>query len=170
MVSDFKDHASSRGATSSSIPSFQNPLLTAHAVQQWSRRPTGRQQDGTCGKCGRSHERGNCPAYGVKCFKCGNMNHFKQFCHSRNASSSSKQGSLRIQRKASSSTETDGHLGTSKARAREAMAKEEEVHPTRRNSISKTRRKCTAVTLKENSVPSEANATGPVDESNVRVK
>ena len=90
-VSDFKDHASSRGATGSSIPSFQNPLLTAHAVQQRRRRPTGC-QDGTCGKCGRYHDRGKCPAYGTKCFKCGNMNHFKQFCHSRNASSSSKQG------------------------------------------------------------------------------
>ena len=33
-VSDFKDHASTCGATGSSIPSFQNPLLTAHAVQQ----------------------------------------------------------------------------------------------------------------------------------------
>ena len=32
-VTDFKDHASTRGATGSSIPSFQNPLLTAHAVQ-----------------------------------------------------------------------------------------------------------------------------------------
>ena len=89
-VTDFKDHASSRGATGSSIPSFQNPLLTAHAVQR-QRRPTGR-SGGSCGKCGRSHERGNCPAYGTKCFKCGNMNHFKQCCRSRNASSSSKRG------------------------------------------------------------------------------
>ena len=86
-VSDFKDHASSRGATGSSIPSFQDPLLTAHSVQ-WSRKPSGRK--GTCGKCGRSHERGNCPAYGTKCFKCGGMNHFKQFCRTRQPSSSSK--------------------------------------------------------------------------------
>ena len=33
-VTDFKDHASSHGATGSSIPSFQIPLLTAHAVQR----------------------------------------------------------------------------------------------------------------------------------------
>ena len=47
-------------------------------------------KDGTCGKCGRSHDRGNCPAYGTKCFKCGSMNHFKQFCRTRHSSSSSK--------------------------------------------------------------------------------
>ena len=87
-MSDFKEHATSRGATGSSIPSFQDPLLTAHAVQ-CRQRPTGH-KDGTCGKCGRSHERGNCPAYGTKCFKCGGMNHFKQFCHTRHSSSSSK--------------------------------------------------------------------------------
>ena len=39
---------------------------------------------------GRSHERGNCPAYGTKCFKCGGMNHFKEFCRTRHSSSSSK--------------------------------------------------------------------------------
>ena len=70
------------------FPSFQDPLLTAHAVQH-RRRPTGH-KDGTCGKCGRSHKRGNCPAYGTKCFKCGGMNHFKQFCCTRHSSSSSK--------------------------------------------------------------------------------
>ena len=91
MVSDFKDHALSCGATGSSIPLFQNPLLTAHAVQ-CCRRPTGHHQEGTCGKCGRSHERGNCPAYGTKCHRCGGPNHFKAQCHSRNSSSSSKQG------------------------------------------------------------------------------
>ena len=32
-VVDFKDHASSHGTTGSLIPSFSNPLLTAHAVQ-----------------------------------------------------------------------------------------------------------------------------------------
>ena len=87
-VSDFKDHATSRGATGSSIPSFQDPLLTAHALQR-RQKPTGR-RDGACGKCGRSHERGNCPAYGTKCFKCGGMNHFKQCCRTRHSSSSSK--------------------------------------------------------------------------------
>ena len=30
---DFKDHALSLGATAGNIPSYQNPLLTAHAVQ-----------------------------------------------------------------------------------------------------------------------------------------
>ena len=135
-----KDHASSRGATGNAIPSYFNPLLTAHAVQR-SRRPTGRQQGGTCQKCGTSHERGNCPVYGVKCHKCGGINHFKFVVLGMPLPARSKEGSLRIRRKASSS-ETDGHLGTTtKARAEEeeeAMAKEV-VHQERRNLSTKTR-------------------------------
>ena len=62
-----------------------------------------------------------------------------------------KEGSLRIEaRMASSSRETDGHLeATSKARASEAMAKEE-VHLTRRNNSStRTRRKHTLLQSNE---------------------
>lgn len=33
-----------------------------------------------CGKCGRSHELGNCPAKGKKCHNCGKLSHFKQVC------------------------------------------------------------------------------------------
>ena len=36
-----------------------------------------------CGKCGRSHERGNCPTYGKVCDKCKGPNHFKAVCHSK---------------------------------------------------------------------------------------
>ena len=32
--------------------------------------------------CGKSHNRGNCPAYGKKCGKCGKENHFKAVCKS----------------------------------------------------------------------------------------
>ena len=39
------------------------PLLSAHTLSK--RRPSGRGNNGQCcGKCGKSHERGNCPAYG----------------------------------------------------------------------------------------------------------
>ena len=145
-VSDFKDHASSRGATGSSIPSFQDPLLTAHAVQQRRRRPTGR-RDGTCGKCGRSHERGNCPAYGTKCFKCGGMNHFKQHSAVPGTLLPAPRDHHRSRKASPSSTETDGHLVASKARARDPVPKEEEeaVHPTRRrNNHSRARTRRTA--------------------------
>ena len=46
-----------------SVPSYNNPLLSAHALSK--RWPSGRGNNGQCcGKCGKSHERGNCPAYG----------------------------------------------------------------------------------------------------------
>ena len=35
-----------------------------------------------CKYCGKSHSRGNCPAYGKKCQKCGKDNHFKSVCKS----------------------------------------------------------------------------------------
>ena len=35
-----------------------------------------------CKYCGKSHSRGNCPAYGKKCQKCGKENHFKAVCKS----------------------------------------------------------------------------------------
>ena len=34
-------------------------------------------------KCCKSHERGNCPAYGKTCDKCGGINHFKAVCRSK---------------------------------------------------------------------------------------
>ena len=37
-----------------------------------------------CKYCGKSHNRGNCPAYGKKCQKCGKENHFKAVCRSGN--------------------------------------------------------------------------------------
>ena len=40
----------------------------------------------TCQYCGRPHTKGNCPALGKKCQKCGKENHFKAVCksHSNN--------------------------------------------------------------------------------------
>ena len=37
-----------------------------------------------CKYCGKSHNRGNCPAFGKKCQKCGRENHFKAVCRSGN--------------------------------------------------------------------------------------
>ena len=53
-VLQYKDHqVSHRGANSA--PSYNNPLLTAHAVIK--RQPSGRSNNGhDCGKCGKSHE------------------------------------------------------------------------------------------------------------------
>ena len=36
-----------------------------------------------CGKCGMSHPPRECPAWGKKCHKCGNKNHFSTQCRSK---------------------------------------------------------------------------------------
>ena len=66
-VLEYKDHQASHGGANSA-PSYNNPLLSAHALSK--RRPSGHGNNGQrCGKCGKSHERGNCPAYGKTCNK-----------------------------------------------------------------------------------------------------
>ena len=61
-VLEYKDHQASHGGANSA-PSYNNPLLSAHALSK--RRPSGRGNNGQrCGKCGKSHERGNCPRMG----------------------------------------------------------------------------------------------------------
>lgn len=36
-----------------------------------------------CGYCGRSHAKGQCPAYGKECMECGKRNHFASVCRGR---------------------------------------------------------------------------------------
>ena len=80
-VLEYKDHQASHGGANSA-PSYNNPLLSAHALSK--RQPSGRGNNGQrCGKCGKSHERGNCPVYGKTCNKCQGINHFKAVCHSK---------------------------------------------------------------------------------------
>ena len=80
-VLEYKDHQASHGGANSA-PSYNNPLLSAHALSK--RWPSGRSNNGQhCGKCGKSHEQGNCPAYGKTCNKCKVINHFKAVCHSK---------------------------------------------------------------------------------------
>ena len=80
-VLEYKDHQASHGGANSA-PSYNNPLLSAHALSK--RWPSGRGNNGQhCGKCGKSHERGNCPAYGKTCDRCKGINHFKAVCRSK---------------------------------------------------------------------------------------
>ena len=54
-VLEYKDHQASHGGANS-VPSYNNPLLSAHALSK--RWPSGRGNIGQrCGKCGKSHER-----------------------------------------------------------------------------------------------------------------
>ena len=78
-VLEYKDHQASHGGANSA-PSYNNPLLSAHALSK--RWPSGRDNNGQrCGKCGKSHEQGNCPTYGKTCDKCKGINHLKAVCH-----------------------------------------------------------------------------------------
>ena len=80
-VLEYKDHQASHGGANS-VPSYNNPLLSAHALSK--RQPSGRGNNGQrCGKCGKSHERGNCPAYGKSCNRCKGINHFQAVCLSK---------------------------------------------------------------------------------------
>ena len=80
-ILEYKDHQAAHGGANR-VPSYNNPLLTAHALTK--RRPSGRGNSGHhCGKCGKSHEQGNCPMYGKTCDKCKDINHFKAVCHSK---------------------------------------------------------------------------------------
>ena len=77
-VLECKDHQASHGGANSA-PSYNNPLLSAHALSK--RRPSGHGNNGQ--RCGKSHECGNCPTYGKTCDKCKGINHFKAVCDSK---------------------------------------------------------------------------------------
>ena len=45
-----------------------------------------------CKFCGCSHNRGDCPAFGQTCHRCGDRNHFESKCRSEKGSSKSESG------------------------------------------------------------------------------
>ena len=80
-VLEYKDHQASHGGANS-VPSYNNPLVTAHALtKRW---PSGRGNNGHhCDKCGKSYEQGKCPAYGKTYNKYKGINHFQAVCCSK---------------------------------------------------------------------------------------
>ena len=73
--------------------SYANPLIQTNALSKSFQKGPPRK---TCGKCGRSHSHGDCPAYGTTCSKCGQPNHWAQQCRSsgRRNSSTGRSPSL----------------------------------------------------------------------------
>ena len=66
--------------------SYANPLIQTNALlKSFQKGPPKK----TCGKCGRSHSHGDCPAYGTTCSKCGRPNHWAQQCRSSGRRNSS---------------------------------------------------------------------------------
>ena len=66
--------------------SYANPLIQTNALSKSFQKGPPRK---TCGKCGRSHSHGDCPAYGTTCSKCGRPNYWAQQCRSSGRRNSS---------------------------------------------------------------------------------
>ena len=66
--------------------SYSNPLIQTNALSKSFQKGPPKK---TCGKCGRSHSHGDCPAYGTTCSKCGHLNHWAQQCRSSGRRNSS---------------------------------------------------------------------------------
>ena len=66
--------------------SYANPLIQTNALSKSFQKGPPKK---TCGKCGRSHSHGDCPAYGTTCSKCGQPNHWAQQCRSSGRRNSS---------------------------------------------------------------------------------
>ena len=72
-------------AHSGGASNYTNPLLQTHALSKsFQKHPPRR----PCGKCGRSHGHGDCPAQGATCNSCGKKNHWSAVCRTRRHSSS----------------------------------------------------------------------------------
>ena len=148
-VLEYKDHqASHRGANS--VPSYNNPLLSAHALSK--RRPSGRSNNGQCcGKCGKSHERGNCPMYGKTCDKCKGINHFKAVCHSKVTAKTAQSP----HRSKKSHPRRHGSIGSYSGQGKGGGNRQ---HQNKKTPKKPPKQKAYAVTFK-NSVPSEVTTT-----------
>ena len=148
-VLEYKDHQASHGGANSA-PSYNNPLLSAHALSK--RWPSGRGNNGQRrGKCGKSHEWGNCPTYGKTCNKCKGINHFKAVCHSkvtaRTGQSPHRSKKPQLQRHGS----TGSYNGQGKGGGNHQ-------HQKKKTPKKPSKQKAYAVTFK-NSVPSEVTTT-----------
>ena len=142
---EYKDshRASHRGVNR--MPSYNNPLLSAHAITK--HRPSGQN---TCHRCGKSHKRGNFPAYGKVCDKCQGPNHFKAICHSK--VTAAKTVSSPYRKKQTQPPPNRTSTGSNNGNGCRQFLKKKKI-PKRR-----PKQKAYKVTLK-NSVPSEAAAT-----------
>ena len=148
-VLEYKDHQASHGGANSA-PSYNNPLLSAHTLSK--RRPSGRGNNGQrCGKCGKSHERGNCPVYGKTCDRRKGINHFKAVCRSKvtakTVQSPHRSKKPQLHRRGSTGSYTgQGKIGGNRQHQKKKTPKK----PPKQNAY--------AVTMK-NSVPSEVTTT-----------
>ena len=148
-VLEYKDHQASHGGANSA-PSYNNPLLSAHTLSK--RWPSGHGNNGQrCGKCGKSHERGNCPTYGKTCDRCKGINHFKAVCRSKVTAKTAQSPHRRKKSQPPRRGSTGSYNGQGKGGGnRQHQKKKTPKKPPKQNAY--------AVTMK-NSVPSEVTTT-----------
>ena len=65
-------------------------IRTFHKRKGQGHRAKG-SQGKTCSKCGMSHPPRECPAWGKKCHKCGNKNHFSTYCRSKQSGAGNRK-------------------------------------------------------------------------------
>ena len=148
-VLEYKDHQASHGGANSA-PSYNNPLLSAHTLSK--RRPSGRGNNGQhCGKCGKSHERGNCPTYGKTCDRCKGINHFKAVCRS-------KVTAKMVQSPHRSKKSQPHRHGSTGSYTDQGKGGGNHQHQKKKTPKKLPKQKAYAVTMK-NSVPSEVTTT-----------
>ena len=155
-ILEYKDHQASHGGANSA-PSYNNPLLTAHALtKRW---PSGRGNNGhCCGKCGKSHERGNCPAYGKTCNRCKGINHFKAVCRSK-VTAKTVQSPHRSKK---SQLQKHGSMGSYSGQGKGGCNRQ---HQKKKMPQKLLKQKAYAVMFK-NSVPSEVTTTSCEEREN----
>ena len=159
-ILEYKDHQASHGGANS-VPFYKNPLLSAHALSK--RRPSGRGNNGQrCGKCGKSHERGNCPAYGKTCDKYKGINNFKAVCHSKVTAKTAQSPHRREKSQLHRRSSTGSYSGQGKGGGNRQ-------HQKKKTPKKLPKQEAYAVTFK-NSVPSEVTTTsGGERENNIKV-
>ena len=155
-VLEYKDHQASHGGANSA-PSYNNPLLSAHALSK--RRPSGHSNNGQhCGKCGKSHEQGNCPAYGKTCDKCKRINHFKAVCHSKVTAKMAQSP----HRSKKSQPQRHGSMGSYSGQGKGGGNRQ---HQKKKTPKKPPKQKTYAVTFK-NSIPSGVTTTSGGEREN----
>ena len=155
-VLEYKDHQASNGGANSA-PSYNNPLLSAHALSK--RWPSGRGNNGQCcGKCGKSHEQGNCPVYGKTCDKCKGINHFKAVCCSKVTAKMAQSPHQSKKSQPHRHSSTGSYSGQGKGGGNYQ-------HQTKKTPKKPPKQKAYVVTFK-NSVPSEVTTTSGGEREN----
>ena len=139
------------------MPSYNNPLLTAHALtKRW---PSGHGNNGhCCGKCGKSHEQGNCPAYGKTCDRCKGINHFKAVCRFKVTAKTAQ----RSHRSKKSQPQRHGSTGSYSGQGNRGGSRQ---HQKKKTPKKPPKQKAYTVTFK-NLVPSEVTTTSGGEREN----